>query len=140
MKALTIISVLYLLGGVPGVIELMLKSPIERALSAVYLACIALGVAGSFAAFKDRPNVFRHLMLWAIGIPSLVYASNEMSLLFPAFFHFPVTFGSSYSTGKFARFGIDVIPSVLFLLVWFVGKQAQTASQMNRAEANNNAS
>ncbi len=61
-------------------------------------------------------------MLWAIGLPLLVYLSNDFVVQYPAFFHVPITFGGTHPNGEFTRFGVDVVPSILFLVAWFATK------------------
>jgi hypothetical protein len=49
----------------------------------------------------------------------LVYFSRGLEIKYPAPYNIPVVFGTTYSTGAFHRFGLDLIPAALFLWVWF---------------------
>lgn len=143
-KAISVAVVAYLGSGLPNCIGLLGNSGLDKYVATVYLICFALGLLGTAALFKQRLLLARGLLLWAIGLPSLVYATHEMTLAFPTYLRAPVSLSGDYAEGQFYHFGIDLIPAALFLTVWFAfRKLAETVGNRESAtsvEAGTNAS
>jgi hypothetical protein len=124
IKVLAIIVVSYLATGMGGVFDALSWSGVIRFSAVLYLGCFLLSIAGIITAFTSRLRAFRIVSLWAIGLPCLFYATQDVCVGFPAFLTFKLVLGSSYSSGEFTKLGVDVIPSVLFVVLWVVTKRA----------------
>ena len=135
-KVITV--VVFLASGIPGSVELLRADDASRCAGILYLVCFGLSLLGTFALFKQRALLARGLLLWAIGLPSLVYVTRELTIAFPTFFRAPISLTSEYSDGQFFHFGIDLIPGCLFLAVWFALRslaRSQVPSELRAAEA-----
>ena len=121
-QPLSVLVLLYLLSGGWGIVSLFSQSGLLKYYAIVCIVCLLLGFLGLWAVFNNRPTLYRTASLWAIGIPTLVYLSNEVQLIYPTFFHIPLTLVGNGVAGVFTKFGVDAFPASLFLLVWFVSK------------------
>lgn len=134
-KAISAIITLYLASGLPNTLQMLGTPGLPRYAAIAYLLCFTLGLLGTLSLFKNHPRLARGLLLWAIGLPSLVYATHELTVAFPTYFHVPITFGGSYSSGEFYRFGVDLIPAALFLIVWVATQRLVASASTQRAMA-----
>jgi len=122
-KTLAVVVLLYLATGVLDVFAALSASGLVRIAAFVYIGCFLLAIVGVAGAFTSRLGVFRISCLWAIGLPCLFYATQKVVVQFPTFLNVPVSFGSTYSSGEFTKFGVDVIPGAIFIAVWIVSKK-----------------
>lgn len=134
-QTLSVLILIYLLSGGWGIISLFSQSALQQYYAIVCIGCLLLGLLGLWAVFNQRPILYRNASLWAIGIPSLVYVSNEVQLIYPTFLHIPLTLVGIGENGVVTKFGVDAIPAILFLLDWFLSKpQKLPASHESRVK------
>lgn len=117
-KAIYVVAGLYLLRGVPNLVPHFARHRPPSPVAVVYLLCVALGICRCFMRRKPDSKIARWLVLVTLGIPSLVFASQGFRIGFPTYVHLPLTFGTNSPNGQITRAGIDLIPAVLFVLMW----------------------
>jgi len=139
-KILSTVIALYLLMGLSRLLRFFPLDPVGLSISSLYLLCILIGLVGTWALFRKRLRLYRALSLFAIGIPSLIYSTNSIPLLFPTYLHIPLTVGGAYRNGKYSYCGVDLVPGVLFCALWIISqrivgdRQQESPAPSNEAE------
>jgi hypothetical protein len=117
-RVFAVIAVVHLASGAPDALHLLIAPGVSRYVGVAALGCFLLGISGCLLLFRRRFRASRCMLLWALGVSSLVYATEQLTISFPAWLKIPVTFGGVYEGGEFSYFGVDLMFGVIFVAIW----------------------
>jgi hypothetical protein len=123
-KVLSIVSVLYL-GG--GLVNIFGGIPMPRIMAVLYVVCVVVGMLAVAASFMRIPETFRALVLWSVGPAVPILGTESWQVAFPGLLNIPISFYVSFGGGRIFA-GVNLVSGLLFVFLAIFGNRLVKAS------------
>ena len=135
-KVISIVTAVYLAS---GLVNMILYPGVLAVAQLVYVACFLVGALAAVAAFTGPPKRYRVLALWSVAPAILVCSAGDWRIVFPGVARFPLT-ASLGSSGRSVFLGMDLVPLLLFVLIWVFSERLIKEQQAAQATSQSHVS